>query len=64
MRIDSASPFAWMTAVSAGLAGACYGRASVRVTEVAQLAGPGLRHLLSVAIGTVPVTVPDLPGQE
>jgi hypothetical protein len=64
VRAGALAQATWMTAVSAGLAGACYGRASVRVTEVAQLAGPGLRHLLSVAIGTVPVTVPDLPGQE
>ena len=64
VRAGALAQATWMSAASAGLAGACYGRASAQVTDVAQLAGPGLRHLLTVAIGTVPVTVPDLPGQE
>jgi hypothetical protein len=49
----------WLSAVSAGLVGATYGRASHHVTDAARLADGGLRHLMTVAIGTAPTAASD-----
>jgi hypothetical protein len=56
VRAGALGHAAWLSAVSAGLAGATFGYASHRVTETARLAGRGLHHLMTVAIGMPSVT--------
>jgi hypothetical protein len=62
VRAGALGQSAWLSAVSEGLAGATYGQASHRVTQAARLAGPGLRHLMTVAIGVPPPAGTGPPG--
>jgi hypothetical protein len=59
VRAGALGQAAWLAAVSAGLAGAVYGRASHRITEAARPLGRGLRHLLTVAVGPSSTEVPN-----
>jgi len=53
---------AWLSAQSAGLAGATYAMASRHVTGIARDADPALRHLMSVALGAGSGRAESRPG--